>query len=270
MSIYTRVLTCVCVLGIFAGSSFAQKKVTGNAKPAPDSTTVQDNKPKMFDLYFHVKSDKYDTNLVKQVWQSFMARLNSSGLVPTRDYNIYVSKDTITVRFLDNSRVNTDWWSMLVRSGVLQLRLMTDSMYDQKVDTNKVPAHYAVFSEIDGKTKHYVSDKLLNGKLAQLLCTIEKFDQPTLTAVILPKDTQYTSFLFNKGMRLVVLIDNVIYNTMVVNRDSVALSAFPILTQYPSDLTYVLDRVVRFPLETQVDFLGYRPLKEEDLKNSKE
>jgi hypothetical protein len=53
-----------------------------------------------------------------------------------------------------------------------------------------------------------------------------------------------------------------------VNKDSVALNTFPILTQYPSELTYVIDRVVRFPLLSQVDFLGYRPLKEEDLKKN--
>jgi hypothetical protein len=239
-----------------------------NSVPADKTTTdpgveSQNDKPQQFDILFRVKEEKLDTNVVNQIVRGYVARLNSSGLAPVKDYQIYLSHDTIQVRFLNNTRSYKDWYSLLVRQGFMQVHLTSDSLYNVKVDSANVPKGYVILPDIDLKTTHYVSNQVLNGNLVQLQSTIEKFDEPTLTGQIMPRDTQYQSFMFRKGMRIVVVVDGVIYNSAVVVADSAAVNTFQLMTQYPPPLTYIMDRVIRFPLSQPVDLIKVQPIKEE-------
>ena len=264
MKRYARLYATLFFLIMFAALAGAQVN-SPNSVPADKSTTdqgveTQNDKPRQFDILFRVKEEKLDTNVVNQIVRAFVARLNSSGLAPAKDYQIYVSTDTIQVRFLNNDRSYKDWYSLLTRQGFMQVHLTNDSLYNVKVDSAHVPKGYVVLPDIDLKTTHYVSNQVLNGNLVQLQSTIEKFDEPTLTGEIMPRDTQYQSFLFRKGMRIVVVVDGVIYNSAVVIADSAAVNTFQLMTQYPAPLTYIMDRVIRFPLSDPLDLIRIQPL----------
>lgn len=256
-----RYLLIVATLVLFVGAGRAQE-----TKRPPETSAgkvkVEDTKPEKFDMFFKIKEDKFDSNIVKTVVQAMMLRLNTTGLVPATDYTIFYGHDTVQVRMMNNKRDVSDWYSLLVRQGVLRIHLSNDSMYYAKVDTTKIPKGYIAVSEPDMKTMHYVQDRILNGQLIQLVSSIEKFDSPALSGVVVPKDTAYKSFLFTKGMRFATLVDGVVYTTAIITSDSAALNQFPIMQQYPAALTYVIDRVVRYPFVAPVDFLGWRKTEE--------
>ena len=134
---------------------------------------------------------------------------------------------------------------------MLRVHLANDTNYALPVDTNKIPKGYIVVTELDGKTKHLVYDRILNGNLMQLTNSYEAFDNPNLTGLVLPKDTAYKSFLFTKGMRFAVVIDGVVYTSGAPTGDSLAINQFPLLTQYPAAYTFAMDRSVRYPLEVK-------------------
>jgi hypothetical protein len=260
--IRTLILTLafLCVVGNSA--LFGQKNSTAPAESPTDKMKVEDTKPKVFDMFFLVKEDKPDTAMVKAVVGGMYQRLVATGLTAGTDFQVYVGHDTIQVRLTGNTRDVTDWYSLLVRQGLLRVHLADDSLYAMPVDTAKIPAGNVIMFEPDMKTRRYVGDRFLNGKLVNLLMSVEQFDRPVLSCIVVPNDTAYKSFLFTKGMRIATCVDGVVFSSALVSSDSASITQFPIATQYPASLTYVIDRAVRFPLPRPVEFLGWRKTEE--------
>lgn len=247
---------------IATASSLVAQQSKKPADASGDKLKVADTKPEKFDMFFKIKEDKFDTNTVKSVVNGVMMRLNSAGSSATKDYGVYLGHDTIQVRFLTNKRDVTDWYNLLSHQGILRVHLASDTTYFATVDSNKIPKGHIIVSELDGKTKHYVYDRILNGNLMQLTNSYEQFDSPSLTGLVLPKDTAYKSFLFTKGMRFAIVIDGIVYTSGAPTGDSLAINQFPLLTQYPAAYTFAMDRAVRYPYPVPVEFLGWR--KSED------
>ncbi len=259
----TRYLLILSAAALLIGTTAAPAQETKRPPESPnDKVKVEDQKPEKFDIFLKVEEQKADTNIIKSVVQAIVLRLNSSNLNPGVDYNVYTGHDTIEVRFFKNKRDVTDWYSLLVRQGILRIHLADDEKYFGKVDTANIPKGYMAVPEPDMKTLHLVQDRILNGQLVQLATTIEAFDMPALNGIVVPKDTAYKSFLFTKGMRFAVLVDGVVFTSASITSDSAAISQFPIMQQYPASLTYVIDRAVRYPYAAPIKFLGWRKAEE--------